>query len=203
MPAYARGHIPAAGNYGYPPAWNPRRVMDAAPVLDRVAALASARPAGRAFVLVGIGGHGAAGKTTLARSIPGAQVVGTDEFWDGAKFELSRLRPEVLEPLLRGEPAEYHAFSWELQRPLAKPRLVRPQGVIVVEGVCALHVLFREVYDLRIWVDAPRELRLARGVARDGEGARRVWEEQWMPSEERYVERDDPISAAHMIVDGS
>jgi uridine kinase len=177
--------------------------MDVEPVVDRVAALTSARSAGRAFVLVGIGGHGAAGKTTLARSIPGAQVVGTDEFWDGADFELSRLRAEVLEPVLRGEPAEYRAFSWELQEPSATPRIVRPDGVIVVEGVCALHVLFREAYDLRIWVDAPRELRLARGVARDGEGARELWEQRWMPSEDRYVERDDPISAAHMIVDGS
>ena len=177
--------------------------MDVGPVLDRVAALTSARRAGRAFVLVGIGGHGAAGKTTLARSIPDAQVVGTDEFWDGAEFELSRLRAEVVEPLLRGEPAEYRAFSWQLQERLAEPRIVQPEGVIVVEGVCALHAIFREAYDLRVWVDAPRELRLARGIARDGEGARDMWETQWMPSEDRYVRRDDPISAAHMIVDGS
>jgi uridine kinase len=177
--------------------------MDAGPVLDRVAALTSARPDGRAFVLVGIGGHGGAGKTTLAGAIPGAQVVGTDEFWDGSEFELSRLRSEVLEPILHGEPAEYRAFSWKLQKPLAQPRVVRPEGVVVVEGVCALHVLFRDAYDLRVWVDAPRELRLARGIARDGEDAREVWEKQWMPGEDRYVERDDPISAADLIVDGS
>jgi uridine kinase len=173
--------------------------MDVGPVLDRIAALGSAR----AFALVGIGGHGGAGKSTLARSIPDAQVVGTDEFWDGSEFELSRLRAEVLEPLLRAEPAQYRAFSWELQRRLPETRVVRPEGVIVVEGVCALHEMFREAYDLRIWVDAPRELRLARGIARDGEGAREIWEEKWMPSEDRYVERDDPISAADMIVSGS
>ena len=109
----------------------------------------------------------------------------------------------MLEPILRGEPAEYRAFSWVLQKPLAQPRVVWPEGVVVVEGVCALHVLFRDAYDLRVWVDAPRELRLARGIARDGEDAREVWEKQWMPSEDRYVERDDPISAADMIVDGS
>jgi uridine kinase len=177
--------------------------MDVAPVLERIAALTSTRPAGRAFVLVGVGGHGAAGKSTLARSIRGAQVVGTDEFWDGSEFELSRLRAEVIEPLLRGGPAEFHAFSWELQQRLSEPRVVRPEGVIVVEGVCALHVLFRDAYDLRIWVDAPRQLRLARGIARDGERAREIWETKWMPSEDRYVERDDPISAAQLIVDGS
>ena len=173
--------------------------MEVGPVLDRVAALGSAR----AFVLVGIGGHGGAGKSTLARSIPGAQVVGTDEFWDGTEFELSRLRAEVIEQLLRGEQAQYRAFSWELQQRLPEPRVVRPEGVVVVEGVCALHAMFREAYNLRIWVDAPRELRLARGIARDGERARDVWMNQWMPSEDRYVERDDPISAADLIVDGS
>ena len=173
--------------------------MDAGPVLDRIAALVSARP----FVLVGIGGHGAAGKTTLARQIASAQVVGTDEFWDGTEFELSRLRTAVLEPLVRGEPAEYRAFSWELQERLPTPRRIQPEGVIVIEGVCALHLLFRDAYNLRIWVEAPRELRLARGVARDGEQSRQTWEEKWMPSEDRYVERDDPISAADLIVDGS
>ena len=73
----------------------------------------------------------------------------------------------------------------------------------MVEGVCALHLLLREAYDLRVWVEAPRWLRLARGVARDGEGSRQRWERQWIPSEDRYVQRDDPISAAEMIVDGS
>lgn len=177
--------------------------MDAGPVLDRVAALTLAASAGRGYLLVGIGGRGGSGKTTLARSIPGAQVVSTDEFWDGTGFELSRLRSEVFEPILNDEPAEYHAYSWELRRPLEQDRVVLPEGVIVVEGVCALHVLFREAYDLRIWVDAPRELRLERGIERDGEGARAVWETQWMPSEDRYIARDDPISVAHLIVDGS
>ncbi len=176
--------------------------MDMGPVLERIAALASAAASERGFLLVGIGGRGGSGKTTLAAAIPGAQVVGTDEFWDGVSFELTRLRSEVIEPLLRGEPAEYRAYSWPLQRPLEQARVVLPQGVIVVEGVCALHLLFREAYDLRIWVEAPRWLRLARGVARDGEGSRQLWERQWMPSEDRYVERDDPVSAAEMIVDG-
>lgn len=177
--------------------------MDVGPVLDRVAVLLPECQAGRGFVLVGIGGRGGSGKTTLAHVIPEAQVVSTDEFWDGAEFELSRLRAEVIEPLLRVETAEYRAFDWKTQRLFETARVVRPRGVIVVEGVCALHVLFREAYDLRIWVDAPREVRLARGIARDGEGSRHVWETQWMPSEDRYVQRDDPVSAAHLIVDGS
>jgi uridine kinase len=153
--------------------------------------------------LVGIGGHGGAGKTTLARRLAGAQVVGTDEFWDGSEFELSRLEREVLRPLRRGETARFHGYDWARRQPHREERVVRAEGVVVVEGVCALHRRFRDAYDLRIWVDAPRDVRLARGIARDGEAARRTWEEMWMPGEDRYVAEDDPVSAAHLVVDGT
>jgi uridine kinase len=170
--------------------------------LKRVTELIAAAGVGRPLVLVGVGGRGGAGKTTLASALPGAQVVPTDAFWDGESFDLSRLRREVLEPLLRGETARYAAYDWAARAP-AGEREVQPRGLVVIEGVCALHRMFRAAYDVRVWVEAPRELRLARGVARDGEGARAEWEERWLPSEDRYVERDDPVSSAHVLVDGS
>lgn len=165
-------------------------------------ALIETARAGRQLVLVGIGGHGGTGKSTLAEALPDAQVVPTDAFWDGDAFDLSRLQREVLEPLLRGEPARYAAYDWAAGAPGGE-RTVEPRGLVVVEGVCALHRMFRDAYQVRVWVEAPRDLRLARGVARDGEEARAVWEERWMPSEDRYVERDDPVPSAHVIVDGS
>lgn len=173
--------------------------MDAQPVLDLIAEATSRR----AFVLVGIGGHGGAGKSTLAAAIPGAQIVGTDEFWNGAEFELARLRADVLEPLLGGAEARFDGFDWAARAPGRDTRVVRPAGIVVIEGVCALHRMFREHYDVRVWVEAPADLRLARGVERDGEDARQTWEQVWMPSEDRYVARDDPIASAHLIVDGS
>jgi uridine kinase len=172
-------------------------VVGAEEVLARVAAL---RPV-RSFGFVGIGGHGAAGKTTLARALPAEATIGTDEFWDGEGFDLTRLRREVFDPLLAGEAARFRSYDWAAQAPRAS-RIVEPRGLIVVEGVCALHRLFRGDYDLRVWVDAPRRLRLARGIARDGEAARRRWEEVWMPSEDRYVAEDDPVACADVIVDG-
>ena len=172
--------------------------MDARPVLDLIA---SARP-GRPFTFVGIGGRGGAGKSTLAARIPDAQVVGTDEFWTGDGFDLDRLRTELFEPLVAGRAASYASWDWAARRPGGE-RTVTPTGVVVVEGVCALHRMFRDDYDVRVWVDAPYDVRLERGVARDGEASRRTWVERWMPSEDRYVERDDPIACAHVIVDGS
>jgi len=173
--------------------------MDAQPVLDLIAEATSHH----ALVLVGIGGRGGAGKSTLAAAIPDAQIVGTDEFWNGADFELARLQADVLEPLLAGAEARFAGFDWATQAPARDARVVRPTGIVVIEGVCALHRMFREHYHVRVWVDAPADLRLARGVARDGEDARQTWEQVWMPSEDRYVARDDPIASAHLVVDGS
>ena len=78
-----------------------------------------------------------------------------------------------------------------------------PEGIVVIEGVCALHRTLRDAYAVRVWVDAPADVRLARGVARDGEAARATWLDVWMPSENRYVERDDPVGCAQLVVDGS
>ena len=73
---------------------------------------------------------------------------------------------------------------------------------MIVEGVCALHRLAPgRVRGARLGSGAVR-LRLERGVARDGEEARSTWVDVWMPSEDRYVERDDPVSCAHIVVDG-
>ena len=172
--------------------------MDAQPVLGLLTAASPARP----FTFIGIGGRGGAGKSTLAARIPGAQVVGTDEFWDGEGFDLPRLRAEVFEPLLAGLVARFASWDWAGRRS-GGSRTVAPDGVVVVEGVCALHRMFRDDYDIRVWVEAPYETRLERGVARDGEGARRTWVEHWMPGEDRYVEQDDPVSCADIVVDGS
>jgi len=171
--------------------------MDERPVLELIAAADH----GDGVVLVGIGGHGAAGKTTLARMIPGAQIVSTDEFWTGEGFDLARLAAEVVAPLSRGEAATFASYDWSARRPRGS-RTVEPEGIVVIEGVCALHRTLRDAYSVRVWVDAPADVRLARGVARDGEAARATWVDVWMPSENRYVERDDPVSCAQLVVDG-
>ena len=172
--------------------------MDARPVLNLIAA---ARLDDR-VVLVGIGGHGCAGKTTLARMIPEAQCVATDEFWTGDSFDIDRIWAEVLAPLSRGVAAHFASYDWTTQKPRG-PRTVEPHGIVIIEGVCALHRTLRDGYAVRVWVDAPADVRLARAVARDGEASRATWVEKWIPSEDRYVARDDPVSSAHLVVENA
>lgn len=170
--------------------------MDARPVLDLIAAARRHQP----LVLVGIGGHGCAGKTTLAGMIPGAQCVATDEFWTGEGFDIDRIATEVVRPLAHGVAARFASYDWTKHAPRGQ-RIVEPSGVVIIEGVCALHRTLRDAYAVRVWVDAPADVRVARAVARDGESARAAWVERWMPSEDRYVERDQPISCAQLVVD--
>jgi uridine kinase len=160
-------------------------------------------------IILAIAGHGAAGKTTLARRIadlappelgPIAHVA-TDEFWTGAGFALERALTEVLEPLRRSEVARFSSFDWASQSPAGERVLASP-NLVVFEGVCALHQMYRSVLDIRVWIDTPLDVRLARAVQRDGEGARARWTEVWIPNEEAYVARDRPRACADVIVDG-
>jgi uridine kinase len=178
-------------------------------VSERIVAAKQAGPldrADRGFVTVGIGGHGGSGKSTLAAVLhelhDDVQIVGTDSFWNGSLFDLARLRHEMLDVVLRGEPAVFNEWDWHAKKQNL-PRTVFPTGVIVVEGVCALHQMFRDDLDVRVWVEASHDVRLARGVARDGEAMRKTWTDVWIPNEERYVAADNPMSCAHMIVDGT
>ncbi len=51
-------------------------------------------------------------------------------------------------------------------------------------------------------MEAPYDLRLARGVERDGEAMRDTWLKFWIPQEDRYVEDQRPHERADCLVLG-
>lgn len=63
-----------------------------------------------------------------------------------------------------------------------------PAGAtVIVEGVYCLELRLRASYTTTMFCQATAALRLARGVARDGEAARARWVHEWMPAEDEYV----------------
>jgi hypothetical protein len=107
----------------------------------------------------------------------------------------------VLVPLSAGQTAEYQCYDWAADA-LAEWQTVPVEPVVLVEGVYVLRRELRSLYDLTVWIECPRTMRLARGLARDGEQARALWEGAWMPKEDRYAAAHQPHLGADFVYRG-
>ncbi len=138
----------------------------------------------------------------LAQELGDAPIVHTDDFasWDVPLDWWPRLLEEVLEPLSRGETARYRRSNWAPGTD-AGSEAVSPGSFVVLEGVSASREAFRPFLAFAIWVETPRDLRLQRGLERDGEQARAQWE-TWMAEEDAYVEREQPQVCADLVLRG-
>ncbi len=154
---------------------------------------------------VGIDGFGAAGKTTLAaaaaRALPSAVVVHVDDFARPtvAGWEYDRFVVQVLQPLSEGRAARYQRWDWPTDT-AAEWYDVPPGVPVVVEGVSSTDERLGVPWDVRIWVEADREVRLARALERDGEAMLDRWLTDWMPSEERYAAAQRPRERSDFCV---
>ncbi|MGW7122379.1 hypothetical protein [Streptomyces sp. NPDC054901] len=75
-----------------------------------------------------------------------------------------------------------------------------PGTPLLLVAVPALPADLRHLYTYRVFCDAPRELRLSRGLERDGEEARSLWVDEWMPAEDRYLAAHTPHRHADIVL---
>lgn len=163
-------------------------------------------PSGSSTKIVAIDGLGGAGKSSLAkhlaRELGDAQILRTDDFasWENPLNWWTRLIEEALEPLSRNQPARYRRTDWGSEDHEEWGEVV-PAEFVILEGVSASREAFRPFLIYSIWIETPRELRLGRGLERDGEEARAQWE-QWMAEEDDYVRREEPQERADLVLPG-
>jgi len=176
------------------------------PKLDELveAIRSSSPPAGMRTRIVAVDAPGGAGKSTLAAYLArelDAPIVHTDDFasWDNPIEWWPELIEKVLRPIAAGQSVRYTPTSWGGP---ATPQVVfEPVDFILLEGVTASRDAFRPYLSFSVWIDTRRDVRLRRGLDRDGEQALADWE-RWMAEEDAYIEWEQPATKADAVVCG-
>ncbi|MEP6842573.1 MAG: AAA family ATPase [Pseudolysinimonas sp.] len=176
---------------------------------NRVSALARRSQAVNGMRIVGIDGPSGSGKSTLARAVAAqldCPVIKIDDFvsWGDLSGWWPRFDEQVLAPLLDGRDAHYQQRDWvgdEFGTGLGEWRTVAWHPLVVFEGVTTTRRESVGQLSLAVWVEAPDEVRLARGLARDGEDHRELWED-WMRREAEFFGADRPRARADLVVPG-
>lgn len=155
--------------------------------------------------LVLIDGHSGAGKTTfadgLSRSV-GGELVHTDDLLDGWDDQFTywkRLVRNVFEPIADGRAGGYWRFDWA-EGKFVEWVSVKPAPILIVEGVGASRAEGRALASLTVFVDAPRTVREARSLARDGE-AMQAHLASWRRREELHFGADATAWCADVVID--
>jgi uridine kinase len=162
--------------------------------------------------LVCVDGPAGAGKTTLAAALRrAARSAGTGsvdlvhmdnvyEGWSGMGRGMDVVAHEVVGPLRDGRPGRYHRWDWH-RSAYAEEHVVPPVDVLVLEGVGSGNAAYADSITQLVWVEAAPDLRLARGLARDGEQMREHWL-RWRDGEQAMFAEHRTRERADVVVDG-
>lgn len=185
-------------------------------LLARVRALAETS---EAVPVVGISGHGGAGKSTLAARL-GAdlrlhedQVVPTDCFyaptcgpdaglweqhdWPAIEALVSRARRLPRPERLRFD------YRWWTGQTGVEDHPMPP--VLVVEGIRLLADRTRDWFDLAVWIDLDPDTAGARAKARnlaqgDDRAELDLWDTKWIPEGHAYARLEHPETRADVVL---
>lgn len=162
--------------------------------------------------LVCVDGRAGSGKTTLghalhaaAAELGSATLLHMDDMyagWSGLGPDLgARIATNLMEPLRADKPGRYQRYDW-VREEFAEWHTVDPVDTLVLEGVGAGASAYDDAITTLVWVEAPRELRVARGLARDGEEVLPKWL-AWMHDEDVLFARERTRQRATVVVDGT
>lgn len=168
--------------------------------------------------MVCIDGPAGSGKTTLATALAAAltgesdastapvPVVHMDDLYEGWTQELDRplarrIQRWLLDPWAAGRAGRHPRYDWAASR-FADWVDVPAAPVVILEGCASASLLIRQRAALVVWVEAPEELRLARGLERDGSGMEAPWR-AWQRHEAAHFAVDGTRAAADLLVDGT
>ncbi len=166
------------------------------------------------FYTVAIDGRAGSGKSTFAKVmsklLPGYVFLTGDDYFEPldnklvwGSFNDARFMADVIKPLQKGNTITYRPYDWEATPPISQ------KTITIKSGLClerCYSFKFNLDWDIKIWVEAPKELCLKRGIAREHLPEKTVlktWTEVWQPLEDKYIKTFDPKTKADIVIDGA
>ncbi len=166
--------------------------------------------------LIAVDGRCAAGKTTLAAQMQnglGCNVIHMDDFFlrpeqrtedrlrqPGGNIDWGRFREEVLNPFRHGVPFSYRPYDCHLQD-FREPISVIPNRLTVADGSYSCHPKLWDYYDLHIFLSVSQDEQLSRIQARNGPNQAKIFQQKWIPLEERYFQAFQIAQRCELCID--
>ena len=167
-------------------------------------------------LLITIDGPCATGKTTLAGNLARllrAQVIHTDDFViphaqktearlsvPGGNCDIDRLAAEVVMPWKTGQAVRYRRYDCRRDR-MCETEELPPCRVLILEGSYCNLPPIRDAADLRIVLQAPREVREARLRERETPESLEMFQKKWIPLEDAYFEAYSLPDPGCLVID--
>jgi len=178
-------------------------VSNAARVLELTRSRQPTLGAGR---LVCVDGPAGSGKTTLAAEIAsladGAAIVHMDDLFEGwgGLERIDEQLHTLLRPIAEGRSGTYRRWDWP-GNAWAETVLVPPASLLVLEGVGSGASAHADLTTVLAWVEVPFELRMTRGLERDGDAVAEHWR-RWAEDEQSLFARERTRERADVVLDG-
>lgn len=154
--------------------------------------------------LIAIDGMCGSGKTTLGNTLAkelNASLFHMDDFFlqphqrtearlsePGGNVDYERFKEEVLDHVAHESGVTFRPFSCHEWKLADKAVSVPYNDIIIVEGSYSHHPYFEDIFNIKIFLEISVEEQKKRIIARDGKDIWPMFENKWIPMENKYFE---------------